>query len=103
ERGIRRERRTRKARRDPLGLLAALGERTFVDRRAVPQKDVERDVARRRLGRELSDSRLGWVQAHLHGVELEPAVELDDDLTVERGMRREEIAEFSQLGEVAKQ
>src|SRR2546423_1853373 len=43
------------------------------------------------------------MQAHLHRVELEPAVELDDDLAIERRVRRHEIAQLSKLGEIAKQ
>src|SRR5438046_9587202 len=43
------------------------------------------------------------MQAHLHRVELEPAVELDDDLAIERRVRRHEIAKISELREIAKQ
>src|SRR2546423_12936689 len=43
------------------------------------------------------------MQAHLHRVELEPAVELDDDLAIERRVRRHEIAQLSKLREIAKQ
>src|SRR5947208_9989715 len=43
------------------------------------------------------------MQAHLHRVEFEPAVELDDDLAIERRVRRHEIAKISELREIAKQ
>src|SRR5256885_14251907 len=43
------------------------------------------------------------MQAVLHRVELELAVELDDDLSVEGGVRRQKITELAQLREVAKQ
>src|SRR6266576_2344361 len=43
------------------------------------------------------------MQAVLHRVELELAVELDDDLSVEGGVGRKEITELAQFREVAKQ
>ena len=46
---------------------------------------------------------LGGVKAHLHGVEVERAVALDDDLAVERRAGRQALPEWLQLGEVAKQ
>src|SRR5205085_2958125 len=82
---ILRDRRKRKALRKTLELLAALREGALVDRLAVPEKDVEHDVARRRLGGQLSYARLRGMQAVLHRIELELAVELDDDLSVEGG------------------
>src|SRR5258706_6028097 len=88
ELGILRHRREREALRETLELLAALRERALVDRLAVPEKNVEHDVARRRLSGQLSNARLGGVKAILHRVELELAVKLDDDLAVEGRMRR---------------
>ncbi len=101
--GVLRDRREREALRESFELLAALGERALVDRLAVPEKDVEHDVACWGLRRKLSDARLGRVQTILHRVELELAVELDDDLAIERRVRRHEIAELAKLGEVAQQ
>ena len=74
-----------------------------MDRLALPQQDVERDEGRGRLGRELADPRLRGMEAVLHRVEVEVALALDDDLAVERGVRREQLAEWPQLGEVAQQ
>ena len=47
--------------------------------------------------------RLGRVEPHLHGVEVQRSVPRDHDLAVERRPRRQQIAERAQLGEVAKQ
>ena len=58
---------------------------------AVPEQDVEGDERGRGLGRELPDPRLGRVQAHLHRVEIQRPVTLDDDLAVERGVRRQPL------------
>ena len=52
---------------------------------------------------ELSHAALGRVQPHLHGVEVEHALALDHDLAVERGLRRQELRERLELGEVAEQ
>src|SRR5688572_24691986 len=89
--------------RDLEELLPALGERTLVDRLALPQENVERDERRGRLGRELSDARLRGMQSVLHRVEVETALPLDDDLAVERGVRRQQLAEDPKLREIAKQ
>jgi hypothetical protein len=43
------------------------------------------------------------MQPKLHRVEVEHAVPRDHDLAVDRRVRREEIAERPQLGEVAEQ
>ena len=51
----------------------------------------------------LLDPALGWVEAHLELVELEPAVARDDDLAVQRRLRRQELADLLELGEVAQQ
>ena len=58
---------------------------------------------RRDLGRELADAALGRMEAHLHRVEVERAVARDHDLAVERRVRRHQLAERPQLGEVAQQ
>ncbi len=56
---------------------------------AVPHQDVERDEPCGDLGREPADAALGGVKAHLHRIEVEDAVPLDDDLAVERRPRRQ--------------
>src|SRR2546430_13858721 len=43
------------------------------------------------------------MQAHLHKVELQPPLLLDDDLSIECRVRRHLFAERSQLGEVAEE
>src|SRR5947208_2599141 len=43
------------------------------------------------------------MQAHLHEVELQPPLLLDDDLSIECGVRGHLLAERSQLGKVAKE
>jgi len=43
------------------------------------------------------------MQTHLHRVEVERAVTRDHDLAVERGFRRQQLAERSELGEVAEE
>ena len=43
------------------------------------------------------------MEPHLHRIEVEDAVALDDDLAVERRQRREQLLERPQLREVAKQ
>ena len=60
---------------------------------SLPDEHVEGDEAGGDLGRELVDTALGRMEPHLHGVEVEDAVAFDDDLAVERGKWREEIAE----------
>src|SRR5436305_1228417 len=89
-----RDRGKREALRYAFALLPPVGERALVDRLTVPQKDVEGDVARRRFRRELANPGLGWMQAHLHRVELEPAVQLDDNLAIQRRVRRQEVTEL---------
>ena len=85
----------------PLELLAPLLERQLVDRLALPQEDVERDEPRRDLRRELADPALRRVQPQLHRVEVESPLLRDDDLTVESGVGRQQLAEGRELGEVA--
>ena len=53
--------------------------------------------------RQPPDPRLGRVEAHLHRVEVERALAHDHDLAVERGARREQLAERAQLREVAEE
>src|SRR5207253_1869170 len=43
------------------------------------------------------------MKTELHEIELEPALLLDHDLAVERGVRREPFAERAQLREVAQE
>ena len=70
------------------------------DRRGEMNED---DVPRRDFGGKLPNTRLGGMQTHLHRVELEPTVELDHDLAIQRGVRRQEITQCSELGEISKQ
>ncbi len=84
-------------------LRPALRERLFPDLLALPDEDIEGDEARRDLRRQLSHAALGRMQPHLHGVEVEHALALDHDLAVERGLRRQELRERLELGEVAEQ
>src|SRR5438093_1702568 len=79
------------------------GQRTLVKWLAVPKEHVERDELRGRLRGEFADARLGGMEAQLHEIELEPPVLLDDDLAVERGVRRHPLTERTQLREVAKE
>ena len=72
--------------RERLDAPAALLERELVHRLAVPEQHVEDDELGGDLGRQPPDPRLGRVQAHLHRVEVEPAVAGDHDLAVERGV-----------------
>ena len=83
--------------------LAPLLERQLPDRLPVPEQNVEHDVLGRDLGGEPAHARLGRVQPHLHRVEVEHAVARDHDLAVERGVRRQKVAERAKLGEVAQQ
>ena len=70
---------------------------------AVPDEHVERDEARRDLGRQLSDAALGRVKPGLHRVEVEHPVADDHDLAVEARPRRKNLAERSELREVPQQ
>ena len=88
---------------DALQLGAALLDRPFVHRLPVPEEQVEGDEDRRDLRRQLADAALGRMQPHLHRVEVELAVAGDDDLAVERGAGRQQLAERAQLGEVAEE
>ena len=72
---------------------APLLERPLVHRLAVPEQHVEGDELGRDLGRQLADAALGRMEAHLHRVEVERAVARDHDLAVERGVRRQQLAE----------
>ena len=78
-------------------------ERQHVDLLAVPEEDVEADVLRRNLAGEPLDAAVGGVEPHLKRVEVEPAVPLDHDLTVDSGPGRHAVAERTQLGEVTQQ
>ena len=62
-------------------------------RLALPEQDVEGDELGRDLRRELPDAALGRVEPQLHRVEVECPVAGDDDLAVEGGVGREEVAE----------
>ncbi len=86
-----------------LELDATLGERTIVDRLAVPEEDVEGDERRGRRRGELADPRLSGVEPQLHRVEVERTVALDHDLAVERRMRGKPFADGPQLREVAQE
>jgi hypothetical protein len=59
-----------------------------VDRLALPQQHVERDVLGRDFGGKLADAALGRVKPKLHRVEIEAAVLLDHDLAVQGRPRR---------------
>src|SRR5207237_5410577 len=103
-RQVARERREADAFRRALRELGAtLLERAAPHLVAVPEQEVEDDVLRRDLRRELADAALGRVQSHLHGVEVEVPLALDDDLAVERRVRRQGLAERPELREVAEQ
>src|SRR6266508_6338753 len=82
---------------------APLLERGLVHRLVAPEEDVEGDELRRDLRRQLADAALGWVEAHLHRVEVEPAAALDYDLAVERRVWWQQVAERPELREVAEQ
>ncbi len=70
-----------------------LRERLVPGLSAFPDEDVEGDEARRDLRRQFVDPALGWMETHLHGVEVEDAVALDDDLAVECRKWRQELLE----------
>ena len=89
--------------RAPLEPRAALRERLVPRLDALPHEDVERDEACGDLRGQPVHAALGGMQPHLHRVEVEDAVALDDDLAVERRERRQELLERSQLREVAQQ
>ena len=97
------DRRQLEALADLLQLGAPLLDRALVHGLALPEQQVEGDEGGRDLGRELADAALGRVEAHLHRVEVERAAAGDHDLAVERGVRRHQLAERPQLGEVAEQ
>ena len=86
-----------------LELTTPLGQRQLVQRLALPDEDVEGDELGRDLRREPLDPALRRVEAHLELVELEPAVARDDDLAVEGGLRRQELADRFELWEVAQE
>ena len=86
-----------------LDTRAAFLERQLPYGFAVPDEHIEHDELRRYLGGEPADPRLGRVEAHLHGVEVERSVPRDHDLAVERRAWRQQIAKGPQLGEVAQQ
>ena len=86
-----------------LELAPALLQRQLVDRLALPDEQVEGDVVRRDLGREPLDPALRGMEPQLQLVELEPPLARDDDLAVERRVRRQERADLLELGEVAQQ
>ena len=101
--------RSRDSGRELEALRAALEARAPLRQRlapgldALPDEDVERDEARGNLGRQLVDAALGRMEPHLHRVEVEDAVALDDDLAVESGEWRKQLLERAQLGEVAQE
>src|SRR3954468_6052040 len=101
--GVERGRREPEAVAELLDLRAALLERFLVDRLAVPEQHVEDDEFGRDLRRELADARLGRVPSRLHRVEVEHAVARDHDLPVEGRVRRQQLAQRPQLGEVAQE
>ena len=72
-------------------------------RLAVPEEDVEDDQIGGDLSGKPADPALGRVEPHLHRVEVEPPSACDDDLSVERGVGREQVAQRPQLGEVTQQ
>ena len=63
---------------------APITERHVEQRVIVEREEIERDVRRGDLGRELRHARRGGVLAQLQRVEVEAALVRDDDLTVER-------------------
>src|SRR6185312_8543977 len=88
---------------DPLELGAPLLQRQLVNGLTLPAQEVEGDELRRDLSRELADPAFGGVEPQLHGVEVEDAVALDHDLSVERRVWRQQLADRPQLREVAQQ
>ena len=74
-----------------------------MQRLALPEQDVEHDELSRDLRGQLPDPALRGVQPHLHRVELELALLCDDDLAVERRVRRQELAQLPELREVAQE
>src|ERR671937_114061 len=87
----------------PLELGAPLLQRQLVQRLALPAEYVEGDELRGNLRGQLADPALCRMPPQLHRVEVQHAVALDHDLAVERRVRRQELAELSQLREVAEQ
>ena len=93
-----------RAAEQPLEPRAPLGLRQRHRRLAAGAEQVERDEARRRLLRELRDSRRGGMDALLQRVEVEPARRHDDDLAVEHAALRQRVVQrLLELGEVAVQ
>jgi hypothetical protein len=86
-----------------LELLAPALERLPPHLLAVPEHEVERDEVGRDLPREPADTALGGVQSHLHQVELDHAVAGDQDLAVEGGVGRKQVAQGPELREVPEQ
>ena len=80
-----------------------IGERRAPVLDPVPDEHVEGDEARRDLRGQLAHPALRRVQARLHRVEVEDAVTSDHDLAVDRGARRQDVAERRQLREVAQE
>src|SRR5204862_3899598 len=63
---------------------------------------IEKHDRRRRLGRQLLHSRLGRMQSHLQGIELETFVADDDDLAVEdAALWQLRLQRWNKLREVA--
>src|SRR6185437_11084617 len=89
------DRRQLEALPDLLELGASLLDRLLVELLPLPDQEVERDEGRGNLSRELADAALGRVEAHLHRIEVEPALAGDHDLAVERRVRRHELAHGS--------
>ena len=92
------ERGRRNVERERLDAIAPFLERQLPDLLSVPEQDVEDDEAGRDLGRQPPDAALGRVQAHLHGVEIEPPLALDDDLAVHRRSGRQTLSESRRSG-----
>ena len=88
---------------DSLELGSALLERLLVDRLAFPEQEVEHDEVRRDLCGQLAHARLRRMKPHLHRVEVQHAVAGDHDLAVEGGVGRQQVAQGTELGEVAEQ
>src|SRR5262245_2454934 len=86
-----------------LELATPLLERLLVHRLALPDEQVERDVLRGDLRGEAPDPALRRMEPHLELVELEPPLARDDDLPVERRLRRELGADRLELREVAQE
>src|SRR5439155_13286485 len=101
--GVTRDRRERELLRLPLQLSPPPLQRQLVHGLALPDEQVERDVLRWDLRRELPDPALGRVQPELQRVEGELPVLLDDDLSVQGRLRRQARADLLELREVAQQ